>query len=148
MGLTCKAEALLCDRGSTYLQARKALSIATLVITVVCFVKSTKVAILSCPLLTFTVQEQNFCGASTPRILWSRALRILHMVNRLFDHRIRRRITFALLTFRRAYLIFRTIIARGKTHFLSLCNPQMSHNHNVCSSNYTFYKKPFSVIAH
>ena len=33
---------------------------------------------------------------------------------RLVDHKIRRRITFALLTFRRAYLIFRTFIVKGQ----------------------------------
>ena len=42
--------------------------------------------------------------------------------SRLFGHKIRRRITFALLTFRGAYLIFRTIIVRGQIPFLSFCN--------------------------
>ena len=42
--------------------------------------------------------------------------------SRMFDHKIRRRMAFALLTFRRAYLIFRTFIIRGQMLFLIFCN--------------------------
>ena len=43
----------------------------------------------------------------------------LYGASRLFDHKVRRRVTFALLTFRHVCLIFRTFIVRGQMRILS-----------------------------
>ena len=60
------------------------------------------------------VAKYNLWIALSPRFFYG--------ASRLFDHRIRRRITFALFTLRRAYFIFRPIIVRGQILFLSFCN--------------------------